>query len=116
MLQRRRCRRRAAHETDRGPFANASRDLGNALEPDAAARGVTPLAWFDTATPLRSGWAWGQNYLQGGTAMVQADVGAGKLYLFGPEILFRGQPAGTFKLLFSGIFSRLVERSNSSVQ
>ena len=86
------------------------------LEPDAAARGVKPLAWFDTATPLRSGWAWGQNYLQGGTAMAQADVGAGKLYLFGPEILFRGQPAGTFKLLFNGIFSGLVERTNRQVQ
>ena len=86
------------------------------LEPDAAARGVKPLAWFDTATPLRSGWAWGQNYLQGGTAMVQADVGAGKLYMFGPEILFRGQPAGTFKLLFNGIFSGLVERTNRQVQ
>jgi zinc carboxypeptidase len=86
------------------------------LEPDAAARGVKPLAWFDTASPLRSGWAWGQNYLQGGTAMAQADVGTGKLYLFGPEILFRAQPAGTFKLLFNGIFSGLVERTNRQVQ
>jgi hypothetical protein len=86
------------------------------LEPDAASKGVKPLAWFDTATPLRSGWAWGQNYLQGGTAMVQADVGTGKLYLFGPEVLFRGQPAGTFKLLFNGIFSGLVERTNRQIQ
>ena len=86
------------------------------LEPDAATRGVKPLAWFDTSTPLRSGWAWGQNYLQGGTAMVQADIGTGKLYMFGPEVLFRGQPAGTFKLLFNGIFSGLVERSNRNVQ
>jgi hypothetical protein len=80
------------------------------LEPDAASKGVKPLAWFDTDKPLRSGWAWGQNYLQGGTAMAQADVGAGKLYLFGPEILFRGQPHGTFKLLFNGIFAGLVDR------
>ena len=86
------------------------------LEPDAASKGVKPLAWFDTGTPLRSGWAWGQNYLQGGTAMVQADVGTGKLYMFGPEILFRGQPAGTFKLLFNGIFSGLVERTNRQIQ
>jgi hypothetical protein len=86
------------------------------LEPDAAARGVKPLAWFDNANPLRSGWAWGQNYLQGGTAMAQADVGTGKLYLFGPEVLFRGQPHGTFKLLFNGIFSGLVERTNRQIQ
>jgi hypothetical protein len=86
------------------------------LEPDAASKGVKPLAWFDTASPLRSGWAWGQNYLQGGTAMLQADVGTGKLYMFGPEVLFRGQPHGTFKLLFNGIFSGLVERTNRQVQ
>jgi hypothetical protein len=86
------------------------------LEPDAAAKGVRPLAWFDTASPLRSGWAWGQNYLQGGTAMVQADVGTGKLFLFGPEILFRGQPHGTFKLLFNGIFAGQVDRTNRQVQ
>jgi hypothetical protein len=75
------------------------------LEPDAASKGVKPLAWFDTESPLRSGWAWGQNYLQGGTTMLQADVGKGKLYMFGPEITFRGQPHGTFKLLFNGIYA-----------
>src|SRR5690606_22835849 len=30
------------------------------LTPDARSRGVRPVAWFDTDTPLRSGWAWGQ--------------------------------------------------------
>ena len=42
------------------------------LEPDAAVKGVRPVAWFDSATPLRSGWAWGQNYLEGGVAVVEA--------------------------------------------
>ena len=75
------------------------------LKPDAASKGVRPVAWFDSATPLRSGWAWGQNYLEGGVAMIQANVGKGKLYMFGPEITFRGQPHGTFKLLFNGIYA-----------
>jgi len=75
------------------------------LEPDAQAKGVKPLAWFETETPLRSGWAWGQNYLQGGTTMLQADIGKGRLYMFGPEITFRAQPHGTFKLLFNGIYA-----------
>ncbi len=75
------------------------------LEPDAALRGVRPVAWYDRAKPLRSGWAWGQNYLEGGVAVAQADVGKGKLFLFGPEILFRGQPHGTFKFFFNGIYS-----------
>ncbi|HEX3158035.1 MAG TPA: M14 metallopeptidase family protein [Gemmatimonadaceae bacterium] len=73
------------------------------LGPDAALKGVRPIAWFDTAEPLRSGWAWGQDYLQGGVAAAAADVGRGKLYLYGPEILFRAQPHGTFKLFFNGI-------------
>ena len=74
------------------------------LEPQAALKGVRPVAWFDTAAPLRSGWAYGQGYLQGGVAVVDATVGKGKLYLFGPEITFRAQPHGTFKFLFNGIF------------
>jgi hypothetical protein len=74
------------------------------LKPDAANKGVKPIAWFESASPLRSGWAWGQNYLEGGTAMVEANIGKGKLYMFGPEITFRGQPHGTFKFLFNGIY------------
>jgi hypothetical protein len=73
------------------------------LGSNAAARGVQRIAWFDTETPLRSGWAWGQQYLKDATAMAQAQVGRGTLYLFGPEITFRAQPHGTFKLLFNGI-------------
>ena len=73
------------------------------LAPNAAARGVRPVMWFDTANPLRSGWAWGQNYLEGGTTAFEAAVGQGKLYAFGPEITFRAQPHGTFKFLFNAI-------------
>lgn len=74
------------------------------LGPDAAARGVRALATFDTPTPLRSGWAWGQERLEGGVAMAEAKVGKGTLYLFGPEVLFRAQPHGTFKLVFNTFF------------
>jgi Zinc carboxypeptidase len=74
------------------------------LEPEAALKGIRPVAWFDNANPLRSGWAYGQGYLQGGVAVVDASVGKGKLFLFGPEITFRAQPHGTFKFLFNGIY------------
>jgi hypothetical protein len=73
---------------------------GDAPPPAAEVRRV---AWYDTDRPLRSGWAWGQQYLKDGLAAAEASVGAGTLYLFGPEILFRGQPHGTFKFLFNGI-------------
>ncbi len=74
------------------------------LDPDAALHGVRPVGWFDTATPLRSGWAWGEGYLDGGVVGIDASVGKGHLFLFGPEITFRGQPHGTFKFLFNGIY------------
>ncbi|MCE9602498.1 MAG: peptidase [Gemmatimonadetes bacterium] len=73
------------------------------LSPDAIARGVRPLMWFDSATPLRSGWAWGQNYLEGGVVAADAQVGRGTVRLIGYEALFRGQPAGTFKMVFNGL-------------
>jgi hypothetical protein len=71
------------------------------LKPDASLSGVKPVAWFDSDKPLRSGWAWGQKYLQDGVAVAEARVGKGRLFLFGPEITFRGQPHGTFKFLFN---------------
>ena len=74
------------------------------LKPNAFARGVTPVAWFPNATPLRSGWAWGQHYLEGGVVVAEAKLGQGRLMLFGPEITFRAQPHGTFKYLFNGIY------------
>jgi hypothetical protein len=61
--------------------------------------------WFDSAKPLRSGWAWGQNYLEGGTTAFEATVGKGKAFAFGPEITFRGQPHATFRFLFNAILA-----------
>jgi hypothetical protein len=74
------------------------------LGPDAASRGVKSVAWFDSKTPLRSGWAWGQAYLDGGVIAVDATVGKGRVLLFGADILQRAQPYGTFKFLFNGIY------------
>ncbi len=74
------------------------------LPPDAAMRGIRPIAWFDTASPLRSGWAHGQAYLENGVAMLSAEVGKGTLYLYGPEVLFRAQPTGTFRFVFNAMY------------
>jgi hypothetical protein len=74
------------------------------MRPESTQAQVKPVAWFDTDKPLRSGWAWGQKYLQDGVAVIDAPVGKGRLLLFGPEITFRAQPHGTFKFLFNGIY------------
>jgi len=74
------------------------------LLPEASLKGVSPVAWFDNKDPLRSGWAWGKHHLNGGIAVIEAKMGKGKLFLFGPEITRRAQPHGTFKFLFNGIY------------
>jgi Zinc carboxypeptidase len=74
------------------------------LQPQAALQGVKGVAWFDSATPLQSGWAWGQQYLDQAVEIIDAPVGKGHLILFGPEITWRAQPHGTFKFLFNGIY------------
>jgi len=75
------------------------------LTGDAIAAGkIKPLMWFESATPLRSGWAWGQAYLQDGVTAFEANVGKGKLLAFGPEIAFRAQTHGTFKLIFNQLY------------
>ncbi|HYT90719.1 MAG TPA: peptidase, partial [Gemmataceae bacterium] len=73
------------------------------LADNAGPNELRRVAWFDSKTPLRSGWAWGQEHLQGGVAIAEASVGKGRLVLFGPQVLFRAQPHGTFRFVFNGI-------------
>ena len=74
------------------------------LAPDAALKHTSAVAWFSSPKPLQSGWAWGQQYLEGGTAVIEADIGSGRVFVLGPEITFRGQSHATFKLLFNGLY------------
>ena len=77
------------------------------LTPDAPLRRTTAVGWFAGDDLLASGWAWGQNYLDGGAAVVESRLGEGKVILFGPEVLFRAQAHAAFKLFFNGLhFSR----------
>jgi hypothetical protein len=72
---------------------------------ESGAQGIRPIAWFDSPTPLRSGWAWGERALEGAVVMAEADVGRGRLFLFGPELLFRAQPHGTFRFVFNSLYA-----------
>ncbi len=69
-----------------------------------ASASVTPVARYAGKDVLDSGWAWGQQYLDGGVAIADAKVGEGKVILLGPEVVFRAQPHGTFKFLFNAIY------------
>ena len=72
-------------------------------DPDAALKGVQTVAWYGGGELLDSGWAWGETYLKNSIAVASAQVGKGKVLLYGPEVTFRGQPHATFKFLFNGL-------------
>ncbi|MBI4623040.1 MAG: peptidase [Verrucomicrobia bacterium] len=87
---------------ERGDFY-FERSAAFILPPNPAAEGLKPVVWIDRDAPLRSGWAWGQKYLKDSVTVASASVGAGRLYLMGSEVAFRGQTHGTFKLLFNAL-------------
>jgi Zinc carboxypeptidase len=74
------------------------------LSPDAESQNAHAVAWYKGPNILHSGWAWGQTYLDGGTAIVDYKSGNGRVMLLGPEVAFRAQPHGTFKFLFNGVY------------
>ena len=65
---------------------------------------------------LMSGWAMGEDrYLKNKSAMMHIPHGNGDIVLFGFRPQFRGQPRGTYKLIFktktkSDLFIRIVFR------
>jgi hypothetical protein len=72
---------------------------------------INRVAWFSSTAPLRSGWAWGQQYLENGVTIVDAQAGRGRVLLFGPEVDFRAQSHGTFKFLFNAVYYATAEPS-----
>ncbi|MFN3582524.1 M14 metallopeptidase family protein [Phenylobacterium sp.] len=65
--------------------------------------GARQAAWYPQGDVLRSGWAVGQEKLSGAGAIVEVDVGRGKLFLMGPEVAQRAQSHAAFKFLFNGL-------------
>ncbi len=84
-------------------FSDGRWDNAPVFDLPAGRADIRPLLHFESATPLRSGWAWGQEHLQGGVLAAEADVGAGRLTFFGTDISFRAQTHASFKLLFNSL-------------
>ena len=74
------------------------------LAPEAKTKGENQVAWFQGKETLDIGWALGQQYLDGATAVIEAKSGEGHVFVMGPEVTFRGEPHATFKLLFNSVF------------
>lgn len=85
-------------------FSDGRWDNAPVFDLPAGRADIRPLLRFDSPAPLRSGWAWGQQHLQGGVLAAEADVGAGRLTVFGTDITFRSQTHASFKLLFNSLY------------
>lgn len=61
-------------------------------------------AKYPEDNPLMSGWIYGDRIIRQKASVLDISYGKGKIILLGFPVQHRGQPYGTFKLLFNSIF------------
>jgi len=88
---------------------------GRAFDVGARAQGVRVLARYaDAADLLMSGSINGANRVAGKPAALDVAIGRGHVVLTGFGVQFRGQPHGTFKLLFNPILESAVDGAGTT--
>ena len=63
------------------------------------------VARYSDTVLLESGWIRGKELIVDKPAIVEVQYGSGKIILLGFRVQHRGQPHGTFRLLFNAILS-----------
>ena len=76
---------------------------GPAFETTAGFDGSVLASYPVDGSPLRSGYLLGEKYLQGKAAAIDARVGDGHVILLGFRPQWRGQPFGSFRVLFNSL-------------
>ncbi len=77
------------------------------FEPQPGFAGTVLARYQESGSPLLSGYLIGEQYLQGKAAALDVPLDAGHVVLLGFRPEWRGQPFGTFRVLFNAaLFSR----------
>lgn len=76
---------------------------GEEEEEKASASEWASVVEYADKDVLISGWILGEDRVQGKSAVIRGNLGKGKVVVLGFRSQFRGQPHGTFKLLFNSI-------------
>jgi len=71
------------------------------FEPEADFNGTVLAKYQESGSPLLSGYLIGENYLNGKAAALDVPLGDGHVVLIGFRPEWRGQPFGTFRVLFN---------------
>jgi hypothetical protein len=98
-----------AHRVTAGMPAEAAVyfDGSPAFVPGEGFKGTILARYPDTGSPLLSGFILGDKHLHGRAAAVEVEHGDGRIVLFGFRPQWRGQPFGTFRLIFNAaIYAR----------
>jgi len=74
----------------------------------ASARAIA--RYPESESPLLSGWILGDKLVRGRAAMVEANIGKGRVILFGFRPQYRAQSLATFPLLFNSILTSKSEQ------
>ena len=74
-----------------------------AFETSAGFDGAVLASYATDGSPLRSGYLLGEQYLQGKAAAIDARLGEGHVILLGFRPQWRGQPFGSFRVLFNSL-------------
>jgi hypothetical protein len=76
-------------------------DGGPVFDPQPGFNGAVLAKYADAGSPLASGYMLGENYLHGKAAALDIPLGDGHVVLLGFRPQWRGQPFGTFRVIFN---------------
>ena len=68
-------------------------------------KGTVLARYADSGSPLLSGYLVGEKHMQGKAAALDVEVGSGHVILLGFRPQWRGQPFGTFRVLFNAVMN-----------